>query len=91
MNVKLFNLMSEINETRFFIQHESYECKYRLNENVCNSKLKRRRDECCCECQELDDWSSSKKDYTWNPSICNCECDKACKIGEYLDINVRNF
>ena len=22
----------------------------------------------------------------WNPSKCGCECDKACKIGEYFDI-----
>ena len=22
-----------------------------------------------------------------NPSSCDCECDKTCKIGEYLDIN----
>ena len=22
----------------------------------------------------------------WNPSTCNCECNKACKINEYLDI-----
>ena len=22
----------------------------------------------------------------WNPSTCNCECNKACKIDEYIDI-----
>ena len=22
----------------------------------------------------------------WNPSMCDCECNKACKIDEYLDI-----
>ena len=22
----------------------------------------------------------------WNPSNCDCECNKACKIDEYLDI-----
>ena len=22
----------------------------------------------------------------WNPSTCDFECNKACKIGEYLDI-----
>ena len=22
----------------------------------------------------------------WNPSTCDCECNKACKIDEYLDI-----
>ena len=21
----------------------------------------------------------------WNPSTCDCECNKACKIGKYLD------
>ena len=21
----------------------------------------------------------------WNPSNCECECDKSCNIGEYLD------
>ena len=21
----------------------------------------------------------------WNPSNCECECDKSCEIGEYLD------
>ena len=28
-----------------------------------------------CVCEE---------DYDWNLSICACECDKDCKIGEYL-------
>ena len=25
------------------------------------------------------------KKYIWNPSNCECECDKSCNIGEYLD------
>ena len=25
------------------------------------------------------------KGYAWNPSNCECECDKSCDIGEYLD------
>ena len=25
------------------------------------------------------------KGYTWNPSICECQCDKWCKPGQYLD------
>ena len=36
MNVKVFNLMSGVNETIFLVQRES--CKCRLNENVHNSK-----------------------------------------------------
>ena len=23
--------------------------------------------------------------FIWNPSNCECECDKSCEIGEYLD------
>ena len=25
------------------------------------------------------------KGFIWNPSNCECECDKTCDIGEYLD------
>ena len=25
------------------------------------------------------------KGYAWNPRNCECECDKSCNIGEYLD------
>ena len=23
--------------------------------------------------------------FIWNPSTCECECDKSCDVGEYLD------
>ena len=29
------------------------------------------------------------KGFIWNPSNCECECDKSCDIGEYLDY--KNF
>ena len=29
------------------------------------------------------------KGYIWNPSNCECECDKSCDVGEYLDY--KNF
>ena len=32
--------MSRVNKARFLAQHESCECKCRLNENVYNSKQK---------------------------------------------------
>ena len=80
INVKVFNLMSGVNETRFLVQYESYECKCGLNESVRNSKQKWNHDECRCDWKELDDWSSCVKDYMWNPSKCDCECNKECKI-----------
>ena len=33
------------------------------------------------------------KGFFWNPSNCECECDKLCDIGKYLDYkncNCRN-
>ena len=38
---------------------------------------------CRCECKELIDLGICDKGFIWNPS--NCECDKSCDIGEYLD------
>ena len=43
--------------------------------SVCNSKQKWNNDECWCEHKELDDWSSCKDDYMWNPSTCDCDCN----------------
>ena len=42
-------------------------------------------DKCRCECKELIDKGDCDKGYVWNPSNCECECDKSCNIGEYLD------
>ena len=41
--------MSGINETILTVQHESCECKFGLNESVCNSKSKWNPNECCGE------------------------------------------
>ena len=38
-----------------------------------------------CECKELIDKGIYDKGFTWNPSDCQCECDKLCDVGEYLD------
>ena len=67
------------------VQHESNECKCGLNKSLCNSKQKWNQDKCWCECKELNDWGSCEKSYMCNPIRCNWECNKACKIDEYLD------
>ena len=65
--------------------------------NHVSAKIEKRNDnECWCECKEFDDWGSEKgkgviglkdkKGYKWNPSTCDCQCNEACKIDEYLDI-----
>ena len=40
MNVKTFNLMPGVSETRLLAQHESCKCKSGFNESACNSKQK---------------------------------------------------
>ena len=40
MNLKVCNLTSGVNETRFLVQHELCDWKCGLNESVCNSKQK---------------------------------------------------
>ena len=62
-----------------------------MNDNVCNSKQKWNLNKFRCECKELDDWGSCKNDYLWNPSTCDCECNKASKICEYLDIKTCSY
>ena len=70
---------------RFLVQHDSCECECGLNKTVCNSKQKWNHDECQCVCKELADRRSYRDNYISNPCTCDCECNKACKIDEYLD------
>ena len=85
LNVKIFNLMSRTNKTRFIEWHEKCKCISRLDAIVCNNKQKWNKDKCRCECKELIDKGTCDKGFIWNPSNCECECDKSCNIGEYLD------
>ena len=86
INVKIFNLMSKINETRQIIWHETCKCICRLTSAICNSKQTWNKDKCRCECKEdLINKLVCDKVYIWNPSTCSCECDKLCDIGQYLD------
>ena len=58
----------------------------RLNEDVHSSKQKWNHDERHCECTELDGWSSCKDNCMWNPSKCDCDCNKPRKTDDYSDI-----
>ena len=80
MNVKVFNLMSVVNESRFLVQNESCQCKCGINESLCNSKQKWNHNECRCECKELDDSVSCKNDYMCNHRMCDCKCNKHVKL-----------
>ena len=86
INIKLFNLMSRINETRQIIWHETCKCVCGLTSAVCNSRQIWNKDKCRCKFKEdLINKIVYDKGYIWNPSNCACECDKSCGIGQYLD------
>ena len=86
INVKVFNLMVRINETRQIIWHETCKCVCRLTSAVCNSRQIWNKDKCGCECKEdLINKMACDKGYIWNPSNCACEYDKLCNIDQYLD------
>ena len=83
LNVKVFNLMTLTNETRHIKWHETCKCICRLDKIICNSKQRWNEDKCRCKYKELIDKGVCDKGFIFNSS--NCECDKSCSTGEYLD------
>ena len=77
--------MSRTNETRHIEWYETCKCKCRLDPSVGNNKQHQSKDKRRCECKELIHKGVCDKRFIWNPSNCECECDKSCDIGEYLD------
>ena len=82
LNVRPFNLMSRANETRHIEWHET--CNW-LDPSLCNNKLRWNEDKCRYDCKELIDKETCDKRFIWNPSNRECERDKSCDIGEYLN------
>ena len=85
MNVKVFNLVSMTKETRHIKWHETCKCICILNTIICNNKQRWNKDKCRYECKELIDKGVCDKGFIFNPSNCECECDKSCNIRQYLD------
>ena len=85
INLKVFNLISRTNETRYMKFHKTCKCKYRLNASVCNNINK--------------DGMKIKADVNeknwlikvvvikelFGSIVIECEYDKLCDTGEYLD------
>ena len=86
LNVKEFNMMERINETRKVVWHETCKCVCRLTSAICNDKQDWNANKCVCECKEdLVSKLVCEKGYMWNPNTCACEWDKLCEVGQYLD------
>ena len=86
MNIKVFNLLARINETRKIVWHETCKCVCRLTSAICNDRQEWNENKCRCECKkDLVSKLACDKGYMWNPSTCSCECDRYCETGQYLD------
>ena len=86
VNMKVYNFVMRLNETRNALWHKSCKCVCKLNSSVCNSKQSWNSATCRCDCNE--DFAgiiNCNKGYMWNPSTCACECDMWSKPGQYLD------
>ena len=77
LNVKVFNLISRINETKHIKWHETCKCKCRIDTSVCNNTQHWNDDKCQYECKELIDKGVCDKGSAWNPSNCEGECNKS--------------
>ena len=86
LNVKVFNMLARINETRKVVWHETCKCVCRLTSAICNDKQDWNANKCVCQCKEdLVSKLVCEKGYMWNPSTRACECDKYCEVAQYLD------
>ena len=65
--------MPRTNEARHVEKHETCKCKCRLDVSVCNNKQQWNDDKFRRECKELIEKGVC---IIWNPSNCECECDK---------------
>ena len=79
INLKVFDMISFINETKQIKWHESCKCECKLNASVCNNKQKWNKHKCRCECIKLDRCS---EEFSWNPI--NCICGFKKKIANLL-------
>ena len=86
LNMKVYNFLTILNETRNVLWHESCKCVCKLNSSICNNKRIWNSNACRCDCNEdFVGMINCSKGYTWNPSTCECQCDMWCKPGQYLD------
>ena len=73
LNLGLFNMITEINESKTLAKHISCECKYKFDGRKSNSNVKWNYDKRWCECRKHQ---ICEKDYIWNPTTRSCKNDK---------------
>ena len=72
INLKVFNLVSWINQTKQIKWHESCKCVCRFNSIIWNNKQKWNKDKCRCEYLINEKYGNK----FWNANSCKCEYRK---------------
>ena len=65
--------------------HEPCQFKCRLDASVCNNKQSWNEDKFRSERKKFIVKDSCDKGFIWNPSNCECECDRLYDVGEHLN------
>ena len=69
-NLRVFNMITGINESKTLTKHISCEFKRKSDGRKCNSHKKWNNDKCWCLCKNCE------KHSIWNLTICSCENGK---------------
>ena len=70
LNLSLFGMIIEINESKTSTKHLSCEFKCKFDGTKCNSNRLWNNNKCLQECKKIHVF---EKYYFWNPATCNCE------------------
>ena len=65
--------------------NDTTDSKCRLDRSVYDDQHRWIAEKRMCECKELIDKGECDIGSIWNHSNCECECDKSCDVGEYLE------
>ena len=90
--MKVFNTINWNSESKEPVKHVSSECRFDFDSWKCYSKEKWNNDQCHCKCKKPIRNHIFEEDYTLNPIIHACGCDKYSEIGGYLkDIQKKSY
>ena len=87
LNLYIFNMITEINESKTLIKHIPCECKCKFGGRKCNAAQITSGIKIIVgmSVNIVENIICSKKDYIWNPATCSC------KNGKYLASIIDNL
>ena len=79
-DVNVFNMLARINEAKTLAKYIL--CNLMVKKR--NSKYQWNGDKCQYECKKSMKYKVCKENYSRNSSICASECNRECRVDEYL-------